>query len=119
VATVAYIISQIPVSLPRRLSAKITQQLTAIDYVHTNSTRVSSSVRKVLRYPADNLRVGLQRTVEHLGAKREETARIREESEVARKYFGNLVAKSAKLKASVEAVDLESPVPSQTAAPNW
>lgn len=68
-------------------------------------------MRKVLRFPADNLRVGLQRSVEQLGSKREETRKIRGESEVARKYFGNLVNESAKIRNTVEAVDLEGPAP--------
>ncbi len=95
---------------------KIEAQLATIDYVHANSSRISSSVRKVLRFPADNLRVGLQRSVEHLGIKREETLKVRGESEVARKYFGNLVNQSAKLRSSVEAVDLEGPAPGVAAA---
>lgn len=68
-------------------------------------------MRKVLRFPADNLRVGLQRSVEQLGSKREETRKIRGESEVARKYFGNLVGESARIRRGVEGVDLEGPGP--------
>ncbi|KAL3423239.1 Mitofusin FZO1 [Phlyctema vagabunda] len=116
VAATAYILSQIPQSLPQRLSSKIATQLAAIDYVHANSDRISSSVRKVLRYPADNLRVGLQRSVEQLGSKREETRKVRGESEVARKYFGNLVNESARIRNNVEAVDLEGPAPGVAAA---
>ncbi|RDW94770.1 transmembrane GTPase fzo1 [Coleophoma crateriformis] len=116
VAATAYILSQIPHSLPHRLSSKVSAQLEAIDYVHTNSDRISSSVRKVLRFPADNLRVGLQRSVEQLGTKQEETRKVKIESEVARKYFGNLVNESAKLRNTVEAVDLEGPAPGVAAA---
>ncbi|KAH8668112.1 hypothetical protein BGZ60DRAFT_408616 [Tricladium varicosporioides] len=111
-----YIVNQIPHSLPHRLSNKISTQLAAIDYVHANSDRISSSVRKVLRFPADNLRVGLQRSVEQLGSKREETRKIKGESEVARKYFSNLVNQSADLRNNVEAVDLEGPAPGVAAA---
>ncbi|TVY85062.1 Transmembrane GTPase fzo1 [Lachnellula suecica] len=110
-AATYYILSQIPHSLPQRLSTKIATQLQQIDYVHSNSDRITSSVRKVLRFPADNLRVGLQRSVEKLGSKREETRKIRGESEVARKYFGNLVGESARIRRGVEAVDLEGPAP--------
>ncbi|TVY36597.1 Transmembrane GTPase [Lachnellula subtilissima] len=110
-AAAYYILSQIPTSLPHRLSTKIATQLQQIDYVHSNSDRISSSVRKVLRFPADNLRVGLQRSVEKLGSKREETRKIRGESEVARKYFGNLVNESGRVKHGVEGVDLEGPAP--------
>lgn len=79
--------------------------------MHSNSDRISTEVRKVLRYPADNLRVGLQRSVERLGSKREETRKIRVESEVARKYFGNLVLETGRMRNTVQAVDLEGPAP--------
>ncbi len=98
------------------MSNKISTQLQSIDYVHTNSDRISSEVRKVLRFPADNLRVGLQRSVERLSTKREETRKIRGESEVARKYFGNLVNETARIRNTVEAVDLEGPAPGVAAA---
>ncbi|KAI9745153.1 MAG: mitofusin [Claussenomyces sp. TS43310] len=116
VAAAYYVLSQIPQSLPHSLSSKIAAQLASIDYVHANSTRISTSVRKVLRYPADNLRVGLQRSVEHLGVKREETLKVKEESEVASKYFGNLVTRSARIRTNVETVDLEGPAPGVAAA---
>jgi mitofusin 2 len=107
-AAAAYVLQQIPKSLPHRLSAKISAQLEAIDYVHSNSARISSSVRKVLRFPADNLRVGLTRSLEQLNARRDETIKTRGESEVALKYFGNLVQKSAAQRRIVEEVDLEA-----------
>ncbi|KAG0648798.1 Transmembrane GTPase fzo1 [Hyphodiscus hymeniophilus] len=116
IAAAAYVLNQIPNTLPHRLTNKISQQLAAIDYVHTNSDRISSSVRKVLRFPADNLRVGLQRSVEQLGSKREETQKIRGESEVARKYFGNLVNESSKIRNTVQAVDLEGAAPGVAAS---
>ncbi|RDL39620.1 p-loop containing nucleoside triphosphate hydrolase [Venustampulla echinocandica] len=116
ITATVYILNQIPHSLPQRLSNKISTQLATIDYVHANSDRISSSVRKVLRFPADNLRVGLQRSVEQLGSKREETRKVRGESEVARKYFGNLINESAKIKNTVEAIDLEGPAPGVAAA---
>lgn len=106
-----YILSQIPHSLPHRLQVKIQAQLQATDYVHSNSERIASSVRKVLRFPADNLRVGLQRSVEKLGSKKQETLKVKIESEVARKYFSNLVAESGRLRHVVEGVDLEGPQP--------
>lgn len=68
-------------------------------------------MRKVLRFPADNLRVGLQRSVEQLGVKKEETLKVRAESEVARKYFGNLVSETNRIRNTVEGVDLEGSAP--------
>ncbi|OLN82725.1 Mitofusin FZO1 [Colletotrichum chlorophyti] len=115
-AAAAYILNQIPNSLPHRLQAKLAAQLESVDYVHTNSTRISSSVRKVLRYPADNLRVGLEQSVKELGNRREETLKVRQESVVALKYFGNLVRNSAQQKTMVEGVDLDAPPPGAVAA---
>lgn len=82
-----------------------------MDYTHLNSVRISSEVGKVLRFPADQLRVGLQHSVEKLGAKREDKVKVKRESEVARKYFSNLVRESSEGRRSVEAVDLEGAAP--------
>lgn len=42
-----------------------------------------------------------------LGEKREERVKVKKESEVARKYFGNLVRETGDGRARVEDVDLE------------
>lgn len=110
-AAAAYVLNQIPNSLPRRLQEKISARLAEMDYVHANSTRISSSVRKVLRFPADNLRLSLDRSVKELGARREDTLKVRGESEVALKYFGNLVAESARQRDVVGGIDLETTPP--------
>ncbi|KXJ94833.1 hypothetical protein Micbo1qcDRAFT_145557 [Microdochium bolleyi] len=107
-AAATYVVQQIPHSLPHRLAHKISAQLDTIDYVHANGARISSSVRKVLRFPADNLRVGLTRSIEQLGSRREETLKVRGESEVALKYFSNLVRNSARQRAAVQEVDLDA-----------
>jgi len=36
---------------------------------------------------------------------------VRVESEVARKYFGNLVQETGRIRNTIEAVDLEGPAP--------
>ena len=64
-----------------------------------------------MRYPAGDLRVGLQRNFEKLQEKQQETDKVRKESEVARKYFGNLLRESGEVKSGVERVDLEGPAP--------
>lgn len=107
VLAATYALHSIPAALPTRLSSKLSARLAALDYVHTNSSRVSTEVRKVLRYPADGLRVGLQRSVERIAGKRDETVKVKRESEVARKFFGNLVRESGEGRRGVERVDLE------------
>jgi mitofusin len=108
---ISYAVSQIPHSLPRRLSTKLAAQLAALDYTHSNSLRISSEVRRALKFPADKLREGLQRNMEQLQEKKKETDKIRTENEVARKYFGNLVRESSDIRNRVERVDLEGPAP--------
>ncbi|KAJ4316898.1 mitofusin [Fusarium piperis] len=103
------IVWRIPTVLHRRLSTKIASELTEIDYVHANATRISGSVRKVLRIPADNIRVSLDRVVKELGERRDESMRLKAQSGVALTYFGNLVQDSAKQKTLVEGLDLEAP----------
>ena len=43
--------------------------------------------------------------------RKRETEKVRGESDVARKYFGNLVRESREIVRGVEAVDLEGPAP--------
>ena len=73
-------------------------------------------MRRALKYTADKLREGLQRNVENLQEQRKETSKVQSESEVARKYFGNLVRESREIRSRVERVDLEGPAPGIAAA---
>lgn len=109
VAASAYVLQQIPTSLPHRLARKIEAQLSEIDYVHTNATRISGAVRTVLRMPADNLRVGLDHSVKDLNKKRDETVKVKGESEKASKFFRKLVGETQVQKNMVEGVDLDTP----------
>ncbi|CAK7205742.1 mitofusin [Sporothrix eucalyptigena] len=111
IAAASYILARIPQSLPHRLSSKISSRLAEIDYVHYNSARIAGTVRKVLRYPADSIRDGLNRSVDQLGTRREDTLKIKAESEVALKYFSNLVVDSARQRSAVTALDLDTPPP--------
>lgn len=111
IAAAAYVIQQIPNSLPPRLAAKISAQLADMDYVHANSTRISSSVRKILRFPADNLRVRLEESVKDLGNRRDETVKTMGESEQAIDFFRALADKSDAQRRVVEGVDLDAPPP--------
>lgn len=107
----AYALHTIPTSLPRNLSQRISTTLTHLDYTHTNSLRISSEPRKILRFPAETLKNGLAASVKELGKQREERVEVKRDSEVARKYFGNLVRESADGRQRVEDVDLEGAAP--------
>ena len=78
-----------------------------MDYTHSNSSRIASEVRRVLRYPATNLTADLANRVEELRQKKEDVSKTKRESEVARKYFGNLVRDSEEARRRVSGIDLE------------
>lgn len=108
VFAVAYVLSTIPQTLPPRLARKVSAQLAAVDYTHANASRIAAEVRRVLKYPAQQLAVDLHKGVEELRQKKEDVTKIKQESEVARKYFGNLVRDTSEGRRKVEAIDLES-----------
>lgn len=109
ILSTSYVVLSLPYSLPRRLSSKIQDSLDQLNYTHANSLRLSNEVRKVLRYPAEQLRRNMHRSLDRLGTRKHETSKIKTESDVARKYFGNLVRDSADLRRAVEDVDLDGP----------
>ncbi|PSK42917.1 Transmembrane GTPase fzo1 [Elsinoe australis] len=105
--TLSYALSSVPTTLPLTLSRKLSAALSELDYTHSNAQRISNEVRRALSYPAARLREGLQRGVEKLVDERETKRKLKTESEVARKYFGNLVREAGDVRARVEGVDLE------------
>ncbi len=110
VSTVAaHVLLRIPNTLPRRLATKIAAQLSSMDYVHADSIRIADRVRKVLRLPAEDVRRTLDRTVRDLGLRREEMNKMRHQSNVALRYFENLVRMSTAEEDAVRAIDLEAP----------
>ncbi|WEW61120.1 mitofusin [Emydomyces testavorans] len=111
ILTAAYVVSQIPKSLPSRLSRKISATLGEIDYVHSNAVRISTEVGRVLRMPATRLQTALQLAAEDLAKRKDEVGKVKHESEIARKYFDNLFRESNENKRAVEVIDLEPTVP--------
>lgn len=61
----------------------------------------------MLRYPAENLRSALQENLKELRERREDKIRVRQESEGARKFFGEMVRETLGSRGRVEDVDLE------------
>lgn len=66
-------------------------------------------MRRVLRVPADNLRVGLDQSIKELGNRREETIKVKGESDRASKYFTRLVRDSEKQRNDIVTIDLDAP----------
>ncbi|EFR04687.1 transmembrane GTPase fzo1 [Nannizzia gypsea CBS 118893] len=107
----AYVLSQVPTSLPSSLSRKIAVTLAEMDYIHSNATRISGEVGRVLRVPATRLQSTLQIATEELFRRKEEVEKIKAESEVARKYFSNLFRESTEHRRTVEQIDLDAQAP--------
>ncbi|PGH32783.1 mitofusin [[Emmonsia] crescens] len=113
--TASYLLTQIPYALPTNISRKLSETLAEIDYIHTNATRISSEVRRVLRMPASRLQATLQTATEDLAKRKDEVGKTKQQSEVASKYFSNLFRESRETCRAVEQVDLESPLPASMA----
>ncbi|KAK2816031.1 hypothetical protein FQN49_008053 [Arthroderma sp. PD_2] len=107
----AYILSQVPTSLPSSLSRKIAVTLAEMDYIHSNASRISAEVGRVLRVPATRLQSTLQIATEELSKRKEEVGKIKEESEIAQKYFSNLFRESTEHRRTVEQIDLDAQAP--------
>ncbi|PYH75677.1 transmembrane GTPase Fzo1 [Aspergillus uvarum CBS 121591] len=114
--TAAWMVSTIPTTLPPRLSRKLAATLSEMDYVHSNATRISSEVRRILRLPAGNLQTSLAQDIEDLGRRKHEVSKTKHESETASKYFSNLFRESGENRRSVESIDLDAPLPGGLAA---
>ena len=87
-----------------------------MDYTHSNSQRIASEVRRVLRYPAQQLTADLANNVEQLRQKKDDVTKVKRESEVARKYFGNLIRDSEETRRRVSGIDLEGGPPGAVGA---
>jgi mitofusin len=61
--------------------------------------------------PAANLQTSLAQDIEDLGRRKEEVGKVKQESEVASKYFANLFRESQESRRTVDQVDLEGPLP--------
>lgn len=58
------VVMEAPRSVHKNIIRKIQHNLTADDYVHKNSVRISKEVRKVLNYPAKDVSVGINTLLE-------------------------------------------------------
>lgn len=104
-------LSCIPETLPPRLSRKLAASLSEMDYVHSNSNRISTEVRRILRLPAGNLQTSIAQDIEDIGKRKCEVSKTKHESDAATKYFSNLFRDSGENRTFVENVDLDGPLP--------
>jgi len=102
-----YLLSDLPNAVPRKLAKKVRKQLADMDYVHVNAERIANQCRKVLKFPTEDLRSGFQRGIEKQGKAVKERKEKQKDSEVADKYFGNLLRNAKQQRTAVSTLDLE------------
>lgn len=66
-------------------------------------------MRKILRFPAENLRSALDKSAKDLGNRHDEAVKLRSDSERAATFFHELVTRSQTERTRIEGVELESP----------
>lgn len=87
---VAYIVNDIKYAVPRNVSRKLRHEIEEINYIHLNAQRISRECRKVLKYPAQDVRTGFQSKVEEQARKKEEYTKTAKEIDASCKYFKRL-----------------------------
>lgn len=104
---VAYIVSEIPNAVPKNLTKKINQEIQAMGYVHSNADRISKECRKVLRYPAQDVRSAFQTDIESQARKKDEYTQKAKEAGEGFKYFSKLYKDATSQREKVSQVVLE------------
>lgn len=107
-AGVAYVVNDIPNAIPRNISKKLSKEIEEIDYINQNALRISKECRKVLRYPAQDIRSGFQSKIEGQARKKEEYAKTAKEVSANCKYFKRLHKDVVDQHALVNSCNLET-----------
>ncbi|KAK9494715.1 hypothetical protein V1508DRAFT_412422 [Lipomyces doorenjongii] len=85
-----YVISDIPNVVPRKLAKKLKRELESVDYIHANSDRISGECRKVLKYPAEDLRSAFQQLLDEKASQKNERTRQMSHAKESLRYFSRL-----------------------------
>lgn len=89
-AGIAYVVRDIPYAIPRNVSRKLRAEIEDMNYVDLNAQRISKECRKVLKYPAQDVRNGFQSKVEEQARKKEEYTKTAKEIDGSCKFFKKL-----------------------------
>lgn len=108
VASLTYLIYDIPRALPRKLAKKIKHQVRELDYPHQNSDRIAKECRKVLKYPAREVQNSFQSSLDKHVVKKEKIMKAIKDADVASAFFGKLLKRTIDQRKLVESFDLES-----------
>ncbi|KAK9370017.1 hypothetical protein V1509DRAFT_618301 [Lipomyces kononenkoae] len=102
-----YVISDMPNVVPKKLAKKLRQELQSVDYIHTNSERISAECRKVLKYPAEDLRIAFQQLLDEQATQKNERTKQMSHAEESLRYFSGLYKDSRNNRQMISDLDLE------------
>lgn len=106
VALGAWMIHEIPRTIPRKLARKIAFEIDEMGYVQSNADRIAAECRKVLKFPAQDVRAAFQTRLEGRARQRDEFEMHLRTSQHVFSVFDGLVARAKSLKNEVCAVEL-------------
>jgi mitofusin len=107
VCGVGYVVSEIPNSVQRNVAKKVAREVSQLGYVHANADRISKECRKVLKYPAQDMRAGFQSNIEKQLHQKEDYSKSSEKAEECYCYFSKLHKEAAEERARVGDCNLE------------
>lgn len=102
-----YIINEMPRTIPRRIARRIAFEIDRMGYVQANSYRIASECRKVLRYPASDVRVAFQSKIDAAIREREKYQIMSEQSKAISTFFLDILKRSEKMVEEVDACNLD------------
>lgn len=102
----AYVLYELPRTIPRKLARKIAFEIDELGYVRANAERISAECRKVLRVPAQDVRSALQSQLESGTRQRDEFERSLSEAEQVLRVFSDLHTTADREKTAVTAITL-------------
>lgn len=85
-----WIVHELPRTIPRALSRKIAFEIDEMGYVQHNADRIASESRKVLKFPAQDVRAAFQSQLETQTRQREECERALGSAASASKHFAEV-----------------------------
>ncbi|KAG5362053.1 Mitofusin FZO1 [Yarrowia sp. C11] len=107
VASLGYIIYDMPAAVPRNLARRVVTEVNSIDYIHSNSERIAQECRQVLKYPAREVRAGFDRLIEKNSRQRDECSKMAKKADVANKFFVKLEREIQSQKRALELIHVE------------
>ncbi|KAI5965667.1 FZO1 [Candida pseudojiufengensis] len=105
--TLYYLISDIPNALPRKQAQKIKKQIKDINYIHNNSSRISSECRQVLNYPSRQVMNNFQTSIDKKLTQKTKLESYIKDAELSSGFFKQLLNKINHQQKYLQDIELE------------